>query len=227
MRRDFLCIVNALFLPPNISGMPAKDKRIDAYIAKAQPFSRPIMKRLRTLMHKACAEVTETIKWGMPSFEYKGPMFGFAAFKAHCVAGFWKHKLLDDPHGYLGERSAQGGDAMGNLGRMTSVKDLPPDSVILNFIKQHMKLNDEGIKVEKKKSAVKKVLVVPEELSEALVANKNAKHTFDSFSVSRQREYADWISEAKTEETKFKRLETAVDWLAEGKPRNWKYMKKY
>jgi uncharacterized protein YdeI (YjbR/CyaY-like superfamily) len=205
--------------------MATKDKRIDAYIEKAQPFARPIMKNLRELIHKACPEVTETIKWGMPSFEYKGPMFGFAAFKQHCVGGFWKSKLLKDPKGYLGERSNQGGEAMGNLGRMTSIKDLPPDKAIIDFIKQHMKLNDAGIKVEKK-PAVKKELIIPKELISALNKNKKAKKTFENFSPSNKREYADWITEAKTDETRSKRLETAVTWMSEGKPRLWKYMKK-
>src|SRR5882757_4848178 len=107
--------------------MATKDKRIDAYIAKSQPFAQPIMKKLRDLVHKACPEVTETIKWGMPSFEYKGPMFGFAAFKQHCVGGFWKSKLLNDPKNLLGERKNAGGEAMGNLGCIISIKDLPPD----------------------------------------------------------------------------------------------------
>src|SRR6185436_13063986 len=133
--------------------MATKDKRIDAYIAKAQPFAQPVMKKLRELVHKACPDVTETIKWGMPSFEYKGPMFGFAAFKNHSVAGFWKAKLINDPHGYLGERSAQGGEAMGNLGKMTSIKDLPPQKAILDFIRQAARLNEEGIKVERKPKA--------------------------------------------------------------------------
>jgi uncharacterized protein YdeI (YjbR/CyaY-like superfamily) len=205
--------------------MAIKDKRIDGYIEKAQPFAQPIMKKLRELIHKACPEVTETIKWGMPSFEYKGPMFGFAAFKQHCVGGFWKSKLLKDPKGYLGERSNQGGEAMGNLGRMTSMKDLPPDKAILEFIKQHMKLNDAGIKIAKK-PVVKKELIIPKELISALNKNKKAKETFEKFSPSNKREYADWITEAKTDETRSKRLETAVTWMSEGKPRLWKYMKK-
>jgi uncharacterized protein YdeI (YjbR/CyaY-like superfamily) len=205
--------------------MPAKDKRIDEYISKAQPFAQPILKKLRTLVHKACPDVNETIKWGMPSFDYKGPMFGIAAFKQHCAGGFWKHKLLKDPKGYLEERSAQGGEAMGNLGRMTSIKDLPPDSVIIDFVRQHMKLNDEGIKVEKKKT-VKKELVIPSALTDALKSDKKARTTFENFSPSQKREYAEWISEAKTDETRNKRLETALDWMAEGKPRHWKYMKK-
>jgi uncharacterized protein YdeI (YjbR/CyaY-like superfamily) len=205
--------------------MGTTDKRIDSYIEKAQPFAQPIMKKLRELVHKACPEVTETIKWGMPSFEYKGPMFGFAAFKQHCVGGFWKSKLLKDPNGYLGERSAQGGEAMGNLGRMTSMKDLPPDKTFVDFVKQHIKLNDEGIKV-KKKPAVKKELVIPKELITALRKNKKAKETFENFSPSNKREYAEWILDAKTDDTRAKRLETAVEWMAEGKPRLWKYMKK-
>lgn len=203
--------------------MHSKDKRIDVYISGAQPFAQPVMKKLRKLVHEACPGVTETIKWGMPSFEYKGPMFGFAAFKNHCVAGFWKHKLLKDPKGYLGERKNQGGEAMGNLGRVTSEKDLPPDAVIIGFIKQAVKLNEAGIKVEKKKPAVKKDLVIPRELSSALAKNKKAKATFESFPPSHKREYAEWISEAKTDATKTKRLETTMILLTEGKSRNWKY----
>ena len=207
--------------------MPPKDKRIDAYIAKAQPFAQPVMKKLRELVHKACPDVTETIKWGMPSFEYKGPMFGFASFKQHCVGGFWKHKLLNDSKNYLGERKNQGGDAMGNLGRMTSINDLPPDKAIIDFIKQHMKLNDEGIKVEKKKPAAKKEIETPKELIAALNKNKKAKTTFENFSPSGKREYVTWITEAKSEDTKNKRLVTAIQWMEEGKPRLWKYMKEY
>jgi len=207
--------------------MATKDKRVDAYIEKAQPFAQPVLKKMRELVHKACPDVTETIKWGMPSFEYKGPMFGMASFKQHCVGGFWKSKLLDDPKNLLGERKNQGGEAMGNLGCMRSVKDLPPDKALIGFIKQHMKLNDEGIKVEKKKPAVKKESVAPKELLAALSKNKKAKTTYDNFSPSQKKEYNDWIADAKTEATKTKRLSEAVLWMSEGKPRLWKYMDKY
>ena len=206
--------------------MATRDKRIDAYIAKAQPFAQPVMKHLRDLVHKACPEVSETIKWGMPSFEYKGPMFGFASFKAHCVGGFWKSKLLQDPNNLLGERKNQGGEAMGNLGRMTSVKDLPQDKAFIDFVKQHMKLNEEGIKVVKR-PVVKKELEVPTELTSALNKNKKAKQTFESFSVSGKREYAEWISDAKTLATRTKRLAEAIKWMEEGKPRLWKYKKEF
>ena len=203
----------------------AKDKRIDEYIGKAQPFAKPILKHLRSLVHEACPSVTETIKWGMPSFEYKGPYFGIAAFKQHCVAGFWKAKLLKDPKGYLRERKAQGGDAMGHLGCIKSLTDIPPDKVMIDFLKQAMKLNEEGIKVERNPAA-RRVLSIPKELTEALKKNKKAKETFENFAPSHKREYAEWISEAKTDVTRNRRLETTIEWLEEGKSRHWKYARK-
>jgi uncharacterized protein YdeI (YjbR/CyaY-like superfamily) len=139
---------------------------------------------------------------------------------------FWKSSLLNDPKGHLKERANKGGEAMGNMGRMTSIKDLPPDKSITDFIKQHMKLNEAGIKIEKKPKP-KKELVVSKELISALIKSKKAITVFENFSVSQKREYAEWVAEAKTAETKNKRIETAVEWIAEGKQRNWKYMKKY
>lgn len=204
--------------------MGKKDPRIDAYIAKSQPFAQPILKRLRTLVHRGCPEVKETIKWGMPSFEYKGPFCGMAAFKQHAVFGFWKHRLLNDPKGYLEERRAQGGPAMGNLGRISSVKDLPPDSIILDFIRQAKKLNDEGVKLARPKPTEKKPLRIPAYFMTALKKNKKALATFESFSYSNKREYVEWVAEAKTVETRTKRLATAVEWMAEGKVKNWKYI---
>jgi uncharacterized protein YdeI (YjbR/CyaY-like superfamily) len=203
----------------------SRDKRVDAYIEKSQPFAQPVLNHLRELVHKANPEVEENIKWGMPSFEYKGPYFGMAAFKKHCVAGFWKSKLLNDPKGLLGERKNQGGEAMGNLGCITSLKDLPSDKAIIDFLKQAKKLNDEGVKAERK-TKPKQPLVIPKVLISALSKNKKAKSTFDNFSTTNKREYADWITEAKTEETRKKRLATAIEWMSEGKPRMWKYMKK-
>lgn len=205
--------------------MATKDKRIDTYIAKSPLFAQPILTHMRILIHKACPEVIETIKWGMPFFDYKGPMFNFAAFKAHCVGGFWKAKLLQDENNYLGERKNNGGEAMGHLGRMTSLKDLPPDKVLIDFIKQHMKLNEAGVKIEKKPPTPKK-LVMPQVLSDALNKSKKALAEFQKFSASQQREYADWIADVKTDTTKQKRLATAIEWISEGKIRNWKYLKK-
>ncbi len=205
--------------------MPAKDKRIDAYIKKAQPFAQPVLKRMRTLIRKACPEVEETIKWGAPAFGHHGPMFFMASFKQHCAGSFWKSGLLRDPKGYLQENSNRGGGSMGHLGRMTTLKDLPPERVFIAFVKQHMKLNEQGVK-PKKHPASKRPLVVPDVLNKALAKHAGARKTFDAFPPSHKREYADWIAEAKTEATRDKRVATALEWMSEGKSRNWKYMKK-
>jgi uncharacterized protein YdeI (YjbR/CyaY-like superfamily) len=205
--------------------MGKTDKRVDTYIAKAQPFAQPILSHVRGLVHKACPEVTETIKWGMPSFEYKGPYFGFASFKQHCTFGFWKAKLLKDPKNYLGDRKTSGGEPMGHFGRVTSLKDLPPDKVFLDFLKQAKKLNDDGVKSPRVVKA-RKELKTPSYFLDALKKNKKALALFEAFSPSHKREYVEWITEAKTEATREKRMDQALEWISEGKPRNWKYMRK-
>lgn len=199
------------------------DKRIDAYIAKAQPFAQPILEHLRQLIHQCNPEVQETIKWGMPAFEYKGPYIGMAAFKNHVAFGFWKYTLIKDDKGYLSERSNKGGEAMGNLGKITSLKDLPPDKVIIGYIKQATKLNDEGIKVAAKPKQEVVVPELPAYFAKALKENKAAQKAFKAFSAGAQKEYILWLEEAKTEATRNKRMETALEWIAEGKRRNWKY----
>lgn len=206
--------------------MEKRDLRIDAYIAKAQPFAQPVLKKLRTLIHEGCPEVKETIKWGMPSFEYKGPFCSFAAFKQHAVFGFWKGALIKDKNNFLKERASQGGEAMGNMGRVTSMDDLPPDKVILDFIKQAKKLNDDGIKLPSRAKKEKPPVVVPDYFITALKRSKKALANFEVFPPSHKREYVLWITEAKTEATREKRMETALEWIAEGKGKNWKYERK-
>jgi len=197
---------------------------VDQYINKVQPFAQPILIHLRKLVHQACPTVEEKIKWGMPSFEYKGLMCGFAAFKQHCTFGFWKASLMSDP---MLVQNAKIEDSMGHLGRITSIKDLPSDKKILSYIKEAMKLNDDGIKVVKAKSVIQKELIIPAEIIAAIKKNKKAFTTFENFSPSNKRDYLDWFNEAKTKATKEKRLTQAIEWMAEGKPRNWKYMKAY
>ena len=197
--------------------MPEFDKRIDAYIEKSRDFARPILEHLRKLVHKACPDVEETIKWGSPHFDYKGSLAGMASFKEHCAFGFWKHALLTGDSGNLEWT------AMGSFGRITSLKDLPQDKEIIALIHQAMELNEKGIKVPKKPAATKGDVVVSKELAAALEKNKRAKAQFDRFSPSHRREYAEWITEAKTEATRDKRIATAIEWLSEGKSRNWKY----
>ena len=195
--------------------MPEFDKRIDAYIEKSRDFARPILEHLRKLIHKACPDVEETIKWGSPHFDYKGSLAGMASFKEHCAFGFWKHSLLE---GTELQRTA-----MGSFGRITSLKDLPKDKDIIALIHQAMELNEKRIKVPKKPAATKADILVPDALAAALAKNKKANTAFDKFSPSHRREYIEWITEAKTEPTRDKRVATAIEWLSEGKSRNWKY----
>lgn len=205
--------------------MPVKNKAIDTYITKSADFAKPILQHIRELVHKACPDLEEKIKWGFPHFDYKGEMMcSMAAFKQHAAFGFWKAPLMKDP--VLAEM-ARSEVAMGHLGRITSLKDLPSDKKIIAWIKEAMALNDKGIKLATKpKSAEKKELVVPDYFTKALVKNKKAKQSFDAFAYSHRKEYIQWITEAKTEETRNKRMTSAIEMLAEGKSRNWKYAKK-
>ena len=204
--------------------MEKKEKVIDAYIAKSADFAKPILNHLRELVHKTCPAVEEKMKWGFPHFDYKGEMMcSMAAFKQHAVFGFWKAALMKDP---VLIENAKLETAMGHFGRIASVKDLPPDKKVAAWIKEAMKLNELGKKVVKPKATEKKELIVPDYFVKALEKNKKAKLVFENFAYSHKKEYLEWITEAKTEETRNKRMATALDWIAEGKGRNWKYQKK-
>jgi len=200
--------------------MGSRDPRVDAYIARSAEFARPILTHLRAVVHAACPEVEETLKWSAPSFMYKGMLCGMAAFKEHCIFGFWKGSLIK----VVGGRDSD--EAMGNYGRIGSVADLPSKKALTGFIKEAMRLNDEGIKVVRTKPGSRKPLPVPPDLAAALRKNPKARATFEGFSPSHRREYVEWITEAKGEETRRRRLETAVGWMAEGKARNWKYLQR-
>jgi hypothetical protein len=202
--------------------MVQKNPAVDAYIVNAAAFAQPILRRLRKCVHQACPEVEEKIKWGMPFFDHHGMMCSMAAFKQHCAFSFWKHKLL----------AAEGlvpadGSAMGQFGRIAKVSELPDDAALLRLIRRAVELNDGGIKAAPRPRSPKKP---PPQLSAEFVAalrrNKAARETFDNFSSTNQRDYAEWIAEAKTEATRARRLATALEWLAEGKARHWKYQRK-
>ena len=198
--------------------MPVTDPRVDAYIEKSKDFAKPILRHVRSLVHETCPDVKETLKWSMPSFEYKGILCGFASFKEHCTFGFWKQTLMES------DAFSETKTAMGSFGKLTSLEDLPSDAMMKKLIKQAMKLNDDGVKVTKPKHD-KKEVVIPEVLLEALARNEKAAETFNNFPPSCRREYAEWIAEAKTDATRDKRLATTIEWLTEGKRRNWKYEK--
>ena len=205
--------------------MPAYNKLIDAYIAKSADFSKPILNHLRELIHSTCPDVEEKTKWSMPFFDYKGEMMcHFAAFKGHCAFGFWKGSIMKDP---VLRETAQSETAMGHLGRITSLKDLPSDKKIAGWIKEAMILNDNGIKLPSRiKPAATKEITTPDYFTKAITKNKKAKQMFDAFSPGKKKEYIVWLTEAKTEDTRNKRMATAIEWIAEGKGRNWKYEKK-
>lgn len=202
--------------------MKNTDGRIDAYISKSADFAQPVLNHLRKLVHIACPDVQETIKWGFPHFEYKGEILcSFASFKKHCVFSFWKSTLLTDPYQIL---ETIGRTAMGHLGRITDISELPSDKIIKDYIKEAARLNADGIKLpSKSKPASTKELVVPDYFMQALNKNKKALKTFENFSYSNKKEYVEWVTEAKTEETRTKRLAEGIEWMAEGKIRHWKY----
>jgi len=204
--------------------MGQKDTRVDVYINKSAAFAKPILNHLRLLVHKTCPDVQEAIKWGFPHFEYKGILCSMAAFKEHCAFGFWKASLMKDPDGRL---SQMGETAMGHFGRLRSLDDLPPDKVVMEYIREATRLNEGGVSIPSRKSSPRKKEVhVPEYFMKALQKNKKALTTFEEFSYTNKKEYVDWIAQAKTETTRNSRLSTALEWMKEGKSRNWKYMRK-
>ncbi len=203
--------------------MKNTDPRIDAYIENAPEFAQPIMTKVRKLFHRAYPDIGETIKWSSPTFEHKGIVGGMGAFKKHVSFGFWKSKAMSDPENLFEGKAKASPFSI----KWTSVKEMPSDKVLVAYIKEAVKLNEDGVKAVKKKAAKKPAAKVPPELMAALKKNKQAQKTFDAFSPSARREYCEWVSDAKREATRDKRIVQAIEWMAEGKPRNWKYMKKW
>ena len=199
--------------------MASKDPRIDVFIAKAAPFAQPILRHVRKLIHQGCPDVEETMKWRMPHFDYHGIMLGMAAFKEHCSIGFWKGELI------LGKGAGSDG-GMGHFGKITSLKDLPSDKRFIEYVRKAAALNKQGIKKPAglKPRSARPELTIPEYFCAALSKNKKAAATFEGFSYTNKKQYIDWLTEAKREETRSQRLKMTIAWLAEGKVRNWKYL---
>jgi uncharacterized protein YdeI (YjbR/CyaY-like superfamily) len=199
------------------------DPRVDAYIEKAAPFAQPVLTHLRELIHQACPRVTESVKWGMPFFlQQEVILCHMAAFKQHCAFGFWGPEMKK----VLKKDGLHSSDAMGVLGRITSLKDLPSDKEMLAYMRHAAELVESGQRtksIERPAKKAPKNVHVPAELAAALKKNKTATKVFENFSPSCRREYAEWIAQAKRPDTKQKRVSQAVEWIAEGKSRNWKY----
>ncbi|HET9031420.1 MAG TPA: YdeI/OmpD-associated family protein [Dokdonella sp.] len=203
--------------------MSSHDPRIDAYIARSADFARPILEHLRAVVHASCKDVEETIKWGSPHFLYAGAMLcHMAAFKQHVAFGFWKSALID---GITEEQRSQSG--MGQFGRIETLADLPAKRELAGLIRQAMKLNEQGIRrAAPKRNPRGRAVSMPAELAMALAANKKSREQFENFPPGQQREYMEWIAEAKQAATRNRRCAQAIEWMSEGKPRNWKYMSK-
>jgi uncharacterized protein YdeI (YjbR/CyaY-like superfamily) len=201
--------------------MPTADARFDAYIAKAPEYSRPILAELRAIVQDACPEAEETTKWSMPTFVYAGAiMCGLAAFKEHTRLHFWQHTLI-------AEQSSDADRAvLDKLQDLSSTKDIPSKAAIARLIKRAMKLNESGVKMQRAPSKNKKEISMPPALAAALEKDKRARAQWSAFSPSKQKEYMEWIGDAKSDDTRDRRLAQALEWIAEGKGRNWKYEKR-
>jgi uncharacterized protein YdeI (YjbR/CyaY-like superfamily) len=197
--------------------MANRDPHIDAYIATSADFAQPILEHIRAVVHAACPEVEESLKWGFPHFGYKGAMMcSMAAFKQHCSFGFWQRKEVVSTTAEKG---------MGQFGKIVTIKDLPNKKEITSYVRKAMALNDAGLKKKRPATAPKPPPELPADFAALLKKHRAARETYEAFSPSAQREYVDWIIEAKTDATRQKRIATALEWLTEGKQRNWKYMK--
>ena len=202
------------------------NSKVDAYLGKVRPFAQPIMGHLRELIHKGCPGVVETIKWSRPFFEYRGVILcNISAFNEHCSLGFWGEEI----GAVLRQARALQDGAMGSLGRITSLNDLPSDKLLLGWIRQARSFIDNGQYTSpiaarhKVAKAPKPPVEAPDDFAAALVKNKAAAAVYAAFSPSCKREYTDWIAEAKRPETRERRIASAIEMIAEGKQRNWKY----
>jgi len=193
--------------------MGTRDPRVDAYIEKSRDFAKPILKRLRTEVHAACPAVQEGIKWGTPHYGYKGMFCMTAAFKTHCALIFWKGSLV----------VGKGRNGVAPLRRITSLADLPAKKVMAGYLKKAVALNDAGVMLDRRRKTSPKPVRVPPALAAALKKHAKAHAAFAAFPPSHRREYAEWVADAKQEATRARRVKQAIEWIADGKSRNWKY----
>ena len=201
----------------------ARDSRVDDYIAKAAPFARPPLEHVRAAMHAALPDVTEAIKWGHPFYLLDGkPFANMAAFKAHCSLGFWKggRPVAED---VAGPRDK----AMGQFGRIESLADLPGAVALRKLIgaarTAWLAEKEDKASAPPAPKPRREAPPLPDDLAAALRVQAGARQRFDAFTPSQQREYVEWIVEARREATRASRIAQAVEWIAEGKTRNWKY----
>jgi len=202
-----------------------QNSAIDNYIANAQDFAKPILGHWRRLIHQNCPDVEEALKWGIPHFDYKGDfMCVMASYKSHCSFTFLKGELMSDPRLKTGKEVKP---INRFLGKITNLSDLPADEEFITMLKEAIQLNERGVKVKREKPVAEKpkILETPNYLQAALADNPKAKEVFEGKSNSFRKEYITWITDAKTDETRQKRINEALEWIAEGKGRFWKHQK--
>jgi uncharacterized protein YdeI (YjbR/CyaY-like superfamily) len=194
----------------------SRDPRVDAYIAKAQPFARPILEHVRARVHAAAPEAVEAMKWSAPGFTVDSKiLLIMPAFKAHAAINFWRGQELRG-------KDAKA-DGMGQFGKLTSVEDLPPDAELDRLIREAAALARTAPTPRQVKHQPKPPAQLHPDFAVALKADPKAQATLDGFPPSARREYVDWVAEAKQDATRAKRIADAVQWLSEGKRRHWKY----
>ncbi|WP_415325130.1 YdeI/OmpD-associated family protein [Chryseobacterium sp. MMS23-Vi53] len=203
--------------------MEKYNTKVDEYIEKSQDFAKPILNYLREIVHEFCPDAEEAMKWSFPNFIYKGKILcSMASFKQHCTFGFWLEKEMKTMQEITKDIEK---NSMFSLGKITSVEDLPAKIQLKNAIKEAIELTDMGVTLKKSASS-KTEIEVPDYFKEALNQNKKAFEFFEKESPSFRKEYINWIIDAKTETTRNKRMAQAIEWISEGKGRNWKYEKK-
>jgi hypothetical protein len=194
-----------------------QDPRVDAYIEKSAPFAQPLLRFWRGLVHRECPGIEETIKWGFPHFMWGGKILtSMAAFKAHASIGFWQGEAVTG--------ASERREGMGALGKLSALADLPPEVEFKAMLKKAQVLIEQGAKAPRQsRQPPKPVPAMPEAFALALAQEATAQRFFDGLAPSHRRDYIEWIAEAKRDETRDKRIAQALQWLAEGKRRNWKY----
>lgn len=197
--------------------MGNRSKEIDAYVKKSPDWAQPILVYIRDVVHETCPDVEEAMKWSSPTFIHHGIMCGMVAFKNYAALHFWKNELV-----VPGTKDAAGGPTR-QLGKLTTVDDLPPKKILQGYIMKAMQLNEQGVKTPKAPAKKKKALAMPDYFAAAIKKNKKALAVYEQFSPSHQREYIEWVVDAKGDDTRERRVKQAVEWMAEGKSRNWKY----
>jgi uncharacterized protein YdeI (YjbR/CyaY-like superfamily) len=202
----------------------SKLPEVDAYVASAAPFARPILHHLRDVLHEGAPGVVEAMKWSRPFFVYRGVILGnIAAFKEHCSMGLWGNEII----GAMREAGHSQGEGMGTFGKIRGIEDLPSKKQLVEYVKLAAKAIDEGqrTKAWSRPKVAKGEVEVPEALATALKTSK-LKDKFEAMGQGCRREYCEWIAEAKRDETRNKRISEALEWIAEGKSRNWRYERK-